>query len=219
MNSAVRRLLAAICGVVVIAGAGSIAWASIPDGSGVIHGCYQKNNGALRVVDTAKGQRCNQSEQPHNWSQQGGTGGSAVVARIRSTGAQATTESAANYPVTGGSWTQAADEIDTLHGVVDITVPSFVDCALYSQVIGQNIPPGSGSIGVYVDGNLVGSYATDSDGVNGKYPITFSELFEPGSSTSHTVTAQIQDNCEAPTLQDLQHFTINSLAIDVVGVH
>ena len=31
--------------------ASGIAYATIPDANGVIHGCYQKSGGALRVLD------------------------------------------------------------------------------------------------------------------------------------------------------------------------
>ena len=41
---------------------GGLAYANIPDGGNVIHGCYQKNSGALRVIDTEKGQSCAASE-------------------------------------------------------------------------------------------------------------------------------------------------------------
>jgi hypothetical protein len=57
-----------------LAFASAVAWASIPDGAGVIHGCYQKVNGQLRVIDTDKGQICNPSENPLNWNQTGPQG-------------------------------------------------------------------------------------------------------------------------------------------------
>ena len=53
---------------------GGIAYATIPDGGGVIHGCYQKNQGSLRVIDTGAGQVCTSSESPLNWSQTGPQG-------------------------------------------------------------------------------------------------------------------------------------------------
>jgi hypothetical protein len=43
-------LVAVIAGVVAI---GGIAYAAIPGSNGVINGCYQKNNGNLRVVEKA----------------------------------------------------------------------------------------------------------------------------------------------------------------------
>src|SRR5262245_27863234 len=54
--------------------AGGIAYASIPDASGVIHGCYKTNGGSLRVIDTAAGGMCLSSETPLAWSQTGPTG-------------------------------------------------------------------------------------------------------------------------------------------------
>jgi hypothetical protein len=36
--------------------AGGIAYATIPDSSGVIHACYKTNQGTLRVIDTGQGQ-------------------------------------------------------------------------------------------------------------------------------------------------------------------
>lgn len=57
----------------VIATSG-VAWATIPDAGGVVHGCYQKNNGQLRLVDTLEGQACNPSEIAIQWNQTGPQG-------------------------------------------------------------------------------------------------------------------------------------------------
>jgi hypothetical protein len=48
-----------------------ITYAAIPD-NGVIHGCYAKNTGALRVIDTA--QTCTSKETLLNWNQTGPVG-------------------------------------------------------------------------------------------------------------------------------------------------
>ena len=61
----------AIVGALVV---GGIAYANIPDAGGVIHGCYQKNQGTLRVIDTEKSQTCSSSEAQLNWSQTGPQG-------------------------------------------------------------------------------------------------------------------------------------------------
>lgn len=58
--------------VVVVAlgmAAGGVAYASIPDSSGVIHGCAQKINGQLRVIDPSAGGACSSSESPLAWNQ------------------------------------------------------------------------------------------------------------------------------------------------------
>jgi hypothetical protein len=59
------------------------AVASIPDASGVFHACYQKNQGQLRLVQSASA--CRPSEKATSWSQTGppgppGTPGSSFLA-------------------------------------------------------------------------------------------------------------------------------------------
>jgi hypothetical protein len=70
-----RRLIitAAVAVAVAISG-GAIAYASIPDSAGVIHGCYTVKGGALRVIDTAKGQTCTTGQHSLNWNQKGPQG-------------------------------------------------------------------------------------------------------------------------------------------------
>src|SRR5678816_1082761 len=59
---------ALVTGAVVLAAAGGVAFAaaSIADDGGVIHGCYQKNKGSVRVVQSAS--ECNLSEEPISWN-------------------------------------------------------------------------------------------------------------------------------------------------------
>jgi len=65
-----------VAGVVTFAVAGGIAFASIPDSAGVIHGCYRSAagdaQGQLRVVDDPA--RCRGNETPIQWSEQGVAG-------------------------------------------------------------------------------------------------------------------------------------------------
>jgi len=68
-----KRLSLLLLFLVVGVAVGGIAYASIPDSGGVIHGCYQKNNGNLRVIDSS-GKGCTTSEKPRDWSQTGPTG-------------------------------------------------------------------------------------------------------------------------------------------------
>jgi Collagen triple helix repeat (20 copies) len=62
----------------VVAGAflagGAVALAAIPDSSGEIHGCYQKNVGNLRVIDPSDGDKCRPPEIALTWSQTGPQG-------------------------------------------------------------------------------------------------------------------------------------------------
>src|SRR5688572_25702571 len=56
----------------VLAGLAGVAVAAIPDSSGVIHGCYARVTGNLRVVDSA--QKCRKSERAIQWNQKGPSG-------------------------------------------------------------------------------------------------------------------------------------------------
>ena len=69
-----KKLTLALAGAVATLALTSIGWAAIPDSSSVIHGCYKKDSGALRVYDTAASpvKSCTTKEAPLDWNQQGG---------------------------------------------------------------------------------------------------------------------------------------------------
>jgi hypothetical protein len=73
-------ILAAVATAVVVGGVG---FASIPDGSGVIHGCYMPSATAsaytLKVINTAKHPKCPVGYNSVNWNQTGPQGPSGVV--------------------------------------------------------------------------------------------------------------------------------------------
>ena len=69
-----RRLLVVVSAVAALAlAAGAIAYATIPDASGVIHGCYMKSGGSLRVFD-ASVTSCKSGETELDWNVQGQAG-------------------------------------------------------------------------------------------------------------------------------------------------
>jgi hypothetical protein len=70
-----KKILVAVVAAALAALAGGIAYASIPDSNSVIHGCYLKTGGILRVVDTNAGQACSTVEKPLTWNQRGGSDG------------------------------------------------------------------------------------------------------------------------------------------------
>ena len=75
-----RFIWSAATAVVLAATAGGIAYASIPDSGGTIHGCYASKDGTLRVVDPSAGQSCDpKHETALDWNAQGvqGPAGSA----------------------------------------------------------------------------------------------------------------------------------------------
>jgi hypothetical protein len=63
--------------IALVVAVGGVAVASIPDRGGVVHACYQKNGGGLRVIDTAGrgfAGKCRKSEKPLAWNEQGPRG-------------------------------------------------------------------------------------------------------------------------------------------------
>ena len=69
MNTSKRnRVIAAAVGVALVAGVG-VGWAQIPGTDGVIHACYSRYGGLLRVVNT--GQPCALREISLAWNQAG----------------------------------------------------------------------------------------------------------------------------------------------------
>jgi hypothetical protein len=72
MNRTKRiSVMAAVAGATVAVGVG-VAWSQIPDASGVIHACYTRSGGALRVIDS--GQNCSSKETSLTWNQAGQVG-------------------------------------------------------------------------------------------------------------------------------------------------
>lgn len=76
-----KRFCAAIVAVAAAVGAVSVAMATIPDGAGVIHGCFSTlpPTGQLRVIDTDKLKSCGRNEKPLDWNQQGRPGATGAV--------------------------------------------------------------------------------------------------------------------------------------------
>jgi hypothetical protein len=72
-----RFLIIAAIAAVMLSVAG-VAYASIPDSSGVIHGCYKAtangNPTALSVIDTAGGGHCPTNQTALDWNQTGPQG-------------------------------------------------------------------------------------------------------------------------------------------------
>jgi hypothetical protein len=70
----VTRLRAVLVVAVVALVSAAVAYATIPDAAGVIHGCYTKKGGVLTVIDPSAGQSCSPLQTPLNWNQQGPKG-------------------------------------------------------------------------------------------------------------------------------------------------
>ena len=116
MIRAMKRLgTSALILLVAAVAAGAVAYAAIPDESGMIHGCYSTKDGALRVVDPAAGGSCNTSKESSlNWNQTGPEGPPGPSA---------------------GFHAAKRAQVDLLPGAVDTTIVSIADLPAGSYII------------------------------------------------------------------------------------
>ena len=69
-----RNVVAYLALGVALGAAGGVAYSSIPDPQGVIHGCYNNARGAVRVIDTGGSGVCEAGETALDWNQRGQPG-------------------------------------------------------------------------------------------------------------------------------------------------
>src|SRR3954453_19139402 len=94
LSRGTKLLLVVVLGAAVF-GVVSAVQAAIPNSTGVINGCYQKNVGNLRVIDPSAGDSCRPSEIGISWSQtgpQGATGPTGPQGPKGDTGATGATD-------------------------------------------------------------------------------------------------------------------------------
>jgi hypothetical protein len=122
-----KRLIVTLAVAGLALGAG-IAYASIPDSGGVIHGCYANKDGSLRVIDTGSGGACDsKKETTLSWNQKGPTG-------VRGpTGAAGTSHGYYSYgglqsfSVLGGSFTTVGELTGLPAGTYIVTARGLVE--------------------------------------------------------------------------------------------
>jgi hypothetical protein len=95
-----------VLALVFAMGGGAYAITSISGGGGRIHGCYQKNNGNLRVVGARK--KCLKGEKPIVWNQTGRQGQPGAPGAAGAAGANGTNGANGANGVTGPAGSAAA---------------------------------------------------------------------------------------------------------------
>jgi hypothetical protein len=171
-----------------------------------------------------------------------GKDGTSVLARVRSAApvvtASTTPTSNPSFtedPLTGGEWTQGAEELEQRVASVEMTAPSESTCE-------NAVPYGRAQAVVYIllNGQVAGvtefptegaSYTASkpvtwgSGGLTGAYAAYFAKpakeeqptLWEPGAAVTRTVTAEVADSCGNGGGASGGHFTVNSIKLDVEG--
>ncbi|HST25385.1 MAG TPA: hypothetical protein VLJ76_05305 [Gaiellaceae bacterium] len=172
------RTAVLVAAAVAALAAASIAYATIPDTAGVIHGCYAKASGGttpgtLRVIDTGLGQSCGLNEVGLNWNQQGVKGATGPQGPKGPTGAQGAPGPSGPPGPKGPTGPSG-----TSHGYGHATGGIALDASGYNQVDSiSNLP--FGRYMVWVAGSI---------GDNGGDSHASCELVTGGSSFAETGT-------------------------------
>jgi hypothetical protein len=116
----------------------------------------------------------------------GADGNASVVMRSQGSGSVTAPHGAStDIPLTGGSWTQGANDLNLIAGSVTIKTPPGCTGSFGNSVL------------VSVDGTTstfgVAPYVPASTTVT--VPIAVGELMEPGASASHQITAKLANSC------------------------
>jgi hypothetical protein len=177
-----------VLALVLAMGGGAYAITSIPGPGGVIHGCYQKKKGTLRLVPA--GRRCARSESAISWNQRGAPGAPGPRGRKGAAGAVGATGAAGTAGVAGVAGTARAYglvegvSVSRSKNIAGVTNPSAgVFCV---KLAGGVDPSTSGAI-------LSLDHATDSTEFGENRPLAFAEVRSdaadcPGGSQVDVIT-------------------------------
>jgi hypothetical protein len=133
----------------------------------------------------------------------GVAGSAAVQVRASSTGSVAAPHGATtSVPLSGGSWTQAAGDLDLVVGSVTLQTPSACTGSFGNALV------------INVDGEAT-TFAlapTTPASSTVTLPVAVAGIMEPGASTSRTVSAGLANTCT----KSGEDFTVSNVKLDVV---
>jgi hypothetical protein len=196
-------------------------------GSGPISVCVPSKEG--KPILTPKGGACKAGyaltevgkEGPAGAQGEPGPAGSSVIARVRLAEPVLSTKEPSTVALTGATWTQAGEEIEQIAGQVTLTPPNRSECNAGESA------PARGGVRIYLNGSQVSeasmfnlSLAPTTIQLDWGSPAgPLDVLFEPGTATTQTITAQAWDNCQAGGAANHGHFLIDAISLDVIGAH
>lgn len=203
----------------LVLAASGFAVASIPGRGGIIHGCYKKHGGGLRVINRSKrgfAGKCRKSEKSLSWNQKGtpgtpgaqgtpgpqGPAGASVIVRARnSTPLVVHSGTTGTYSLNGGSWSQGAMETDLFFGQITVTTPGNCGYGLVTATVML------GADATHSEADFVAVSGTSTQ------PFSLSYGFEPGAATARTVSLNVRNGCGPG-----QDITVDSAALDVAAL-
>jgi hypothetical protein len=125
--------------IALVVAVGGVAFATIPDSQGTIHGCYLKANGSLRVAESASD--CRSSELPIQWNQTGPTGPTGLQGPPGSGG-----QTVAFDEKPGEVTTQSNTPVDLGGPSVTVTVPPSGLIAVFARATPSSPPSGEADV-------------------------------------------------------------------------
>jgi hypothetical protein len=134
----------------------------------------------------------------------GHDGSASIAARIVGTGTvTAPHQASTNVPLTGATWTQAANSLNLVTGSMRLEIPATCTGSFGNELV------------VSVDGtpNTIALAPTTPANGTVTVPFVVSELTEPGSDTQHTLTAALANSCS----KSGEDYTVSNVKIDVVN--
>jgi hypothetical protein len=133
-------------------------------------------------------------------------GSSSVVMTARQTGSMTAPHGASTtVPLSGASWTQAANDVNLITGSVKVGIPSSCTGSFGNSLV------------VSVDGvpNTFALAPTSPASSTVTVPFVVSELMEPGASTQHNVTAALANSCT----KSGEDYSVSNVKIDAMNFH
>jgi hypothetical protein len=198
-----KELAVLVAGAVAALALGSFAVAGVPDGGGVVHGCYEKESGKLRVTDTATNQpkACTSKEIGLDWNQKGERGPSNAYSASRTYRAVPAQDNYATI-VTSTTDLPAGQYVVSAKVVVSATglnvAPTGVNCALV-------LSGGNGGTGDH-------GYGTVSSNASGWVLVTtLSMQMDSGDWLANGGKAWVA--CDAPVALDARNTKITAIQV------
>jgi hypothetical protein len=136
----------------------------------------------------------------------GANGSASVVMKARDTGTvNAPHGASTNVPLSGGTWTQGANDVNLITGSVKLGIPSTCTGSFGNALV------------VSVDGvpNTFALAPTAPASTAVMIPFVVSEVMEPGSSASHTLSAKLSNSCT----KSGEDYTVSNVKADVLTFH
>jgi hypothetical protein len=157
VRTPLRAATVAVACAAVVAGAAGISLASIPDSSGIIHGCYKSGGTVhpLKVIDNSVTAKCPSGYTALNWNKAGpqgpagpqGTSGLPVGYANESIDGYTLTETANTTVVATPALPAGSYIVNATVSLYSPTVPAGAQCAIIGtpgNYSGANVPSNNG---------------------------------------------------------------------------